>query len=495
MAQPSEDPNYQPGDVVQEKYQLVQLLAVGGMGSVWQAHNLTLDSAIALKLIRNLRGQSQATDRFVQEARVAAKLAHPSIVRVFDLGTTERGEPFIAMELLQGKNLGELINELGRLAALEAVRVVLPAMDALVLAHARGVVHRDLKPDNIFLAEEGDRVIPKLVDFGVAKLEQPHGESQRITRAGAILGSPAYMSPQQARGDEHIDARTDVWGMAVVLYETLTGQVPFGDDDNYNAVLRRIIEDEPRPITELAAGDPDLWRVLARGLDKDPGERWQSMEEFGAALARWALARGAQSDVTGQALSSTWLERVSGGDAPLSRLSMSSLPDADEITGEAPVPVRRSSAPPETLATEPPPASSKTLSGGATLPLPSTHSIHPPEQRAGRIRLALGAGLLLVLGVAGGLALSGGDDSGSAAAAPAIPPPRTTPPEAAEAPEVKAQVAAPASASAEPAPAAEAAPSKPPARPKQPSARPAPIAKPKPISKPAKPKLGDDFGF
>jgi eukaryotic-like serine/threonine-protein kinase len=293
---------YAAGNLVAGRYRLRDLLGKGGMGAVWRAHDETLDVDVALKLIhRNLVGEDTA-ERLLQEARAAAKLGHSSIVRVFDFGLTKFGEPFFVMELLEGEDLATLLARRGRLSAIRAVQTILPIVHALDAAHAKGIIHRDLKPENIFVAkEDGQRLQPKIVDFGIAKLEE--GDS-RVTRTGALLGSPAYMSPEQARGDD-VDHRADIWSLCVVLYEIITGRIPF-EGKNANATLYAIIANEPPPLVMFASGDDELWTILSIGLAKDPDKRWQAMRTLGEALARWLRSRGVNEDVTGAALDAAW---------------------------------------------------------------------------------------------------------------------------------------------------------------------------------------------
>ncbi|HYP91467.1 MAG TPA: serine/threonine-protein kinase, partial [Polyangiaceae bacterium] len=218
---------YVEGSVVAQKYRLVRLLGEGGMGAVWVAQNLALGVQVALKLIRaEIEGKVDGlSERLLTEARAAASIGHPAIIQVFDFGVTEHNEPYIAMELLKGESLSHVIKRRGRIAAGRAVRTLLPVIEGLCVANQRGIVHRDLKPDNIFLAQQANRVQPKLLDFGIAKLSQSF--SANLTSEGTVLGSPAYMSPEQARGEADVDHRTDTWALCVVLYEMITGAQPF----------------------------------------------------------------------------------------------------------------------------------------------------------------------------------------------------------------------------------------------------------------------------
>jgi eukaryotic-like serine/threonine-protein kinase len=296
---------YEAGDLVSNKYRLKRLLGQGGMGSVWLATNTTLDVPVALKLIRSDARSPDSAERLLNEARAAARLRHPSIVRVFDFGQTEREEPFIVMELLSGESLADRLDRERRLSSTSAVQILLPIADALVAAHAQGVIHRDLKPDNVFLSELEGRVRPKVVDFGVARFEL-HSGKQRITKQGAVLGSPDYMAPEQALGADDIDHRVDVWAFCVVLYQSVTGRSPFADAD-YRTIMLRIIEETPPPITDFAAGDDELWRIIARGLSKEPEQRWLNMRELGVALASWLVGHGVTEDVCGHSLRAAWL--------------------------------------------------------------------------------------------------------------------------------------------------------------------------------------------
>src|SRR5215471_18819325 len=184
------------------------------MGSVWIAKNVVLDAHVALKLMRaDFARVPGAAERMLTEARAAASIHHPAIVQIFDFGRTRDGDPFISMELLDGESLSSTLKRRERLPATKAIQVLLPIADALVVAHARGVVHRDLKPDNVLLARLADgRVQPKILDFGIAKLEA--SGSPKLTLDGTVLGSPAYMSPEQARGQSDIDLRVDVWAFS-----------------------------------------------------------------------------------------------------------------------------------------------------------------------------------------------------------------------------------------------------------------------------------------
>ncbi|MEZ4308248.1 MAG: serine/threonine-protein kinase [Polyangiaceae bacterium] len=309
-AAPAVDPDpspYGPGSIIGDKYRLIQVIGRGGMGAVWIAHNTALDVEVAIKLMRRDRATPEAAARFSTEARAAAKLGHPSIVRVFDFGETHRGDPFIVMELLRGESFGALLTRKKRLASTIAVQTLLPVAHALSAAHAKGIVHRDLKPDNILLAKDESGVVtPKVVDFGIAKLVTADVD-RHFTIAGEVLGSPDYMSPEQARGEDDIDHRSDIWTFSVLLYEAIGGKRPF-DGANYNALLAAIIASRPTPLTDLGVADPVLWSIVEKGLAKERDARWQSVREIGIELSRWAIDHGAEHDLVGASLAAQWLE-------------------------------------------------------------------------------------------------------------------------------------------------------------------------------------------
>ncbi|WP_437289976.1 protein kinase domain-containing protein [Sorangium sp. So ce406] len=306
---------YREGDVIGGKYRLRYVLGEGGMGMVWLAHNDVLHIDVAIKFIRREVTSTEASLRLAQEARAAARIDHPSIVRVLDFGESDHRDPYIVMEVLRGEQLVEAIERRKRFSPTAALRILLPIASALAAAHDRRIVHRDLKPENIFLVknDRGD-ITPKIVDFGIAKVwsETAGGD---VTMAGTVLGSPDYMSPEQARGITDVDGQTDVWAFSVVLYETITGQKPF-QGGNYHDLVAAILVKDATPITELGAGDAALWSIIARGLAKERSGRWRTMRDMGVALARWATEQGVEEDVTGTSIAVHWLS--DGGQRPLS---------------------------------------------------------------------------------------------------------------------------------------------------------------------------------
>ncbi len=241
-----------------------------------------------------------------REAQATATLGHPAIVRVFDHGTTDLGDPFLVMELVEGETLGAVLQREGKLEIMAAIKLVLPLLDGLRCAHERGIVHRDIKPENVLLARDPlGRIQPKLLDFGIAKLEHQPAVN-RLTQVGDVLGSPEFMAPEQARGAADTDHRADIWSVCIVLYELLTGRLPF-ESKNYNALMQSILHSEPTPTYELGAGDRELWRIIAKGLSKSRERRWASMSELGQALAFWLYGHGVHEDACGNSLRALWL--------------------------------------------------------------------------------------------------------------------------------------------------------------------------------------------
>jgi serine/threonine-protein kinase len=285
------------------------------MAALWVVQNLVLDAQFALKLIRNDSGDAHSTERVLKEARSAARIEHPAIIRMLDFGVTDRGDPFLVMELLSGVSIRERQRNAGPLTPIQAVQLLLPIADGLSVAHAHGVVHRDLKPDNIVCVTEGvGRCQPKVIDFGIAK--QLDQESANLTLAGTVLGSPEYMSPEQARGLPDVDHKTDIWAFSVVLYEMVTGTTPFFRGSVIAEVLRAIVEEPARPIADFGIDEPELWSIISRGLQKFPAARWDDMHSLGTALAEWLLRRGVEEDACAQSVRMVWL-RGSSSAPPL----------------------------------------------------------------------------------------------------------------------------------------------------------------------------------
>jgi serine/threonine protein kinase len=275
------------GQTLLRKYRLERLLGRGGMGIVYAATNLATGREVAIKVL-GPGAMDASVSRFLDEARAATAVRHPNVVDVLDLDTAEDGTPFIVMELLRGETLRELLDRRKRLGLAEAWTVLRPAMRAIGHAHARGIVHRDIKPENLFLADDGHGGrTTKVLDFGIARV----GASQR-TAVGTQLGTPFYMSPEQARG-VGVGATTDVWAMGIVWFELLTGKLPFElpRDATAASVLAIILTARPSSLLYQEVVPAVVAAVIDRALSSSPADRPSDMAAFEAALEA-ALTRG-----------------------------------------------------------------------------------------------------------------------------------------------------------------------------------------------------------
>jgi serine/threonine-protein kinase len=323
-----------PGDVIQGKYTLLYRIADGAMGSVWGALHKKLDLPVAIKIVHPHAKYPSVAPSLLWEGQAAARVSHPAIVRIFDYDETERGEAFIVMEQLVGDTLRLLLERERKLPPERALRLFLPLADGLAAMHERGIVHRDLKPENVVLSrQDAGRIQPKIVDFGVARLSWL---GDGWASAATVVGTPGYMAPEQMWGDL-VDARADVWAFSAMLYEALSGELPFPADDIDGA--HRALEANAAPSLAARAGtDGALAAVVERGLRKRADERWPSFEDVGDALARWLLERGVREDVSGTSLELRWL-RV----APEIRFQDPTSPSFVPMHGVLPL-VRRKTA-------------------------------------------------------------------------------------------------------------------------------------------------------
>jgi len=277
------------GTVLGGKYRLREPLGEGGMGSVWIADNLAIKGAeVAVKVLHaHFARETESVQRFRQEAEAAVCIGHPNIVKVFDFGASPDGAPYLVMERMLGESLAARLEREGRLEPEDAVDIVIEVLRALEAAHDKDILHRDLKPENIFLAQAGERVMPKILDFGVSKILGDDAERVRMTRTGALVGTPAYMSPEQALGDATVDLRSDLWAMGVILYELLSGHLPY-EGNNYNAVLIRIATGDCTPLAAVAPHLPiGLQAIVSRAMARERGQRFVRVAAMREALERW----------------------------------------------------------------------------------------------------------------------------------------------------------------------------------------------------------------
>ena len=277
--------------MVAGKYRVERVLGEGGMGVVVAAEHLSLRQRVAVKFLRpESLARPESLERFVREAQSAAAIQNEHVARIIDVGTQESGAPYIVMEHLTGRDLGDLLRERGRLSAEEAIGYVLQACEAMAEAHARGIVHRDLKPSNLFLASPmGGPPVVKILDFGLAKtisVEPTVSEEDTFTTTDVVMGSVHYMSPEQMRSLKQADLRSDIWALGVILYELVSGQRPF-QGNSIPASLIMIGLDPPRPL-DPGCAPPGLEAVIMRCLEKDKERRPQTIAELAVLLAPFA---------------------------------------------------------------------------------------------------------------------------------------------------------------------------------------------------------------
>jgi len=288
-----EDIAVREGDVIAGKYQVERLLGAGGMGYVVAAKHVHLDESVALKFLhREFLTRPGVAERFTREAKAACKIKSEYVARVYDVGMHE-GAPFLVMDHLVGRDLSTVLLENGPLPVDAAVEYAMQTCAALAAAHSIGIVHRDVKPENLFLVEHQGLPTVKLLDFGISRIALTglaSGEVSRMTGATTI-GTPLYMSPEQIRSSASADGRSDLWSLGIVLYELLTG-IPTFHAEDLSEVFAAILEQEPLPLRGLRPDvPPGLVEVLDRCLRKDPEERFQNAAELAAALLPFAPAR------------------------------------------------------------------------------------------------------------------------------------------------------------------------------------------------------------
>ena len=277
-----------PGDMIAGKYVVERLLGQGGMGAVFAARHVKLAKPVAIKIMFGDAGNPEASHRFINEGRAAANIQNEHVVRVDDVDE-EHGYAYMVLELLDGEDLGQVLERERRVPAGRAADYVLQALRGVHQAHAIGIVHRDLKPSNLFLARRKDgTVVVKVLDFGISKAQGSSALLQSpsaLTSTKAMLGSPLYMSPEQLRSSKNVDHRADIWAAGIILYELVTGQLPFVGD-NLGELFAAILEQEPpRPSLHVPDLPPELERIILRCLERRPENRFQDAAALMQALA------------------------------------------------------------------------------------------------------------------------------------------------------------------------------------------------------------------
>ncbi|HEY9786079.1 MAG TPA: protein kinase [Candidatus Obscuribacterales bacterium] len=278
---------FEAGDPIVGPYTYISTLGAGGMGIVYKAKHTLLDKVVAIKMLQSDGLTGQALARFQREARVTSKLRHPNIITVHDLGATERGQPYLVMDFLEGVTLDRYIAKEGGLPVERMIFIMHQICDALELAHKNGIVHRDLKPANVMLTEtDSGAVHVHLLDFGIAKmLGMDANSDSKLTKTGNIFGTPAYMSPEQCRG-QPVDARSDIYSLGCMMYEMLTGVTPHVANSAVDMMVKHLSE-QPPTLKEASFGrqfSPALERIVSQALKKDPNERYQTISELKSSL-------------------------------------------------------------------------------------------------------------------------------------------------------------------------------------------------------------------
>ncbi len=286
------------GEIIDGKYRIVRLLGEGGMGAVYEGENTRIHRKVAIKILHsNVAEQAEAVQRFEREAQAAGRLGSEHIVEVLDLGTLQNGERYLVMEFLEGDSLSGRIKQLGRITPADLCPIAYQLLEGLAAAHGAGIIHRDLKPDNVWLLKSRSNKpdFVKLLDFGISKFNQLSGDSGfSMTRTGAVMGTPYYMAPEQAKGARDMDHRVDLYATGVILYEALTGTVPF-NADTFNELLFKIVLEEPRPLEQLVPEiDSGFAAIVNKAMARDPAHRFATAQDFQQALSQWAAGYGPQ---------------------------------------------------------------------------------------------------------------------------------------------------------------------------------------------------------
>ncbi len=284
----------QPGQIIDGKYRIVRLLGTGGMGAVYEGENIRIRRRVAIKMLHgSVSSQPDVIRRFEQEAQAAALVGSDHICEVLDLGMLADETRYMVMEYLEGDTLSGLIKRNGRLKPPQSIPILVQILDALGAAHAAGIIHRDLKPDNVFILPQksGVQNFVKILDFGVSKFSQLSGESMNVTRAGAVVGTPYYMSPEQARGSSAIDQRTDIYAIGVLLYQATTGQVPYQAETFNELLFKIVLEVAPPPQTYVPDIDPEFAGIIQCAMSREPDQRFQTCAQFRDALLQFQNSR------------------------------------------------------------------------------------------------------------------------------------------------------------------------------------------------------------
>jgi serine/threonine protein kinase len=279
------------GDIVQDKYRIVRLIGEGGMGAVYEGENTLIARRVAIKVLHGSAAVNpDIVQRFQREAQAAGRIGNDHILEVLDLGHLPDGDLFMVMEYLNGENLADRIDRLQRLTPQQAYPIVRQILEGLAAAHGAGIIHRDLKPENIFILREkaGYRDFVKIIDFGISKFNLMEDGNMAMTATGAVMGTPYYMSPEQAKGSKVADRRSDIYAVGVILYKAITGDEPFSAE-TFNELLFKIVLSDLVPARRLVPTvDEAFDTIISKAMAKDPDHRFRSCEDMIRALDAWA---------------------------------------------------------------------------------------------------------------------------------------------------------------------------------------------------------------
>jgi serine/threonine protein kinase len=350
----------QPGQILADKYRIVRQIGHGGMGAVFEGENFRIHRRVAIKTLHaQVAGKADILQRFEREAQAAGRIGSEHIVEVLDMGDLPDGSRFMVMEFLSGCTLGDRIVQSGKIHARDLAGPLAQLLEGLGRAHAAGIIHRDLKPANVFLLDSkpGQPDFVKILDFGVSKFNVLNSDEMSMTRTGAVMGTPYYMSPEQAKGARSIEPTSDLYSVGVIMYEAVTGQVPF-NADTFNELIFKIALDTPPPPESFVPNlDPAFGAIMRKAMAREPEARFQSAEEMRAAVVAWAV----EYDQRQQALRMGPAVPL-GGTVVMAPPPQGGANAGSTVTAAAPL-----RAAPGTLAMTPPPIQPSSNSKGAGL--------------------------------------------------------------------------------------------------------------------------------